>query len=165
MPRVLREYEQRKFFFKRSKGKQSYSPKKATEEAAGYDLLAGEEGTIAPGERKKINLNLSLKLPKNWAGVIKPRSGHAAKGWTVDAGVIDPDYTREISVLCVNQSKISWDVKPGERITQLLIIPISELLWEETDALPVTKRNKNGWGSTGWFENFKMIGEEVITKK
>ena len=113
-PQTIKKMTEEKLYYRKIPGKEGYKPERATEGAAGYDLRAAEEKSITPNQRSKIGLNIAIRLPKGVAGIIKPRSGLAKNGYSVDAGVIDSDYTGEISVLCVNNGNENWKIKKGE---------------------------------------------------
>lgn len=127
------------------------SPQYMTEHSAAVDLVAQECTTIQPGKRAVIATGLSGAIPKGHAGLVCSRSGIALKYGVVVAnapGVIDPDYRGEWKVILANLSDWPFKVKAGNRIAQLMIIPVRRCQFVEVDKLEKTDR-KGGFGSTG----------------
>ncbi len=129
-------------------------PKYQTPLSAGMDLLADlpEPVQLAPMERRLIPTGLSLELPANYEAQVRPRSGLALKqGLTClnSPGTIDADYRGEVGVLLVNLSTVAVTLNRGDRIAQLVVAPVVQAVWEETDALSDTSRGSGGFGSTG----------------
>ena len=124
-------------------------PTKGTEGAAGHDLYAIEDKTIPAKGQQVVKTGISLRLPDSTYGRIAPRSGLAVKhGITVNAGVIDRDYTGEIGVILVNLFDANYQVKQGERIAQLIPEKVLETRCREVTNLEETKRGMKGFGST-----------------
>jgi len=129
-------------------------PTYGTAEAAGADLYAclTEPVMINPGETKLIPTGLAMEIPKGCAGLVHARSGMASKRGLAPAnkvGVIDSDYRGEIMVALHNHSLTAQTVEPGERIAQMLIMPVFAPTYEEVDELTDTFRGDGGFGSTG----------------
>jgi deoxyuridine 5'-triphosphate nucleotidohydrolase len=125
-------------------------PTRGSKDAAGLDLYSAVYEIIPPNERKLISLDIAIRLPKNSYGQIASRSGLASKfSIDVGAGVIDEDYTGCISVLLINHSKHDFEIKIGDRIAQLLILPILKPNISKVETLPTTQRGNQGFGSTG----------------
>ncbi len=130
-------------------------PTRATDGSAGMDLHAvlGEPLTVAAGERVRIPTGIAIGLPSpETVALVFARSGLAVKhGLTLSncVGVIDSDYTGEIQVGMINQSDTPYTVQPGERIAQLVIMPVLQPTVVETDTLEKTARGDGGFGSTG----------------
>ena len=130
-------------------------PVRATDGSAGMDLHAWLEQplTVAPGERVRIPTGIAIGLPcADTVALIFARSGLAIKhGLTLSncVGVIDSDYTGEIQVGMINQSDAAYTVQPGERIAQLVMMPVLLPTIVETDTLEETARGAGGFGSTG----------------
>lgn len=129
-------------------------PQYETEQAAGLDVRANltESVTLAPLERALIPTGLYVELPEGYEMQVRPRSGLAAKhGLSVlnSPGTIDPDYRGEIKVILVNLSNESYELKPGERVAQLVVARFTRVEWEAVDALSDTARGAGGFGSTG----------------
>lgn len=124
-------------------------PTRATEYAAGLDLYADETVTLHEYHRAWISTGIAIALDPYSVGQIWPRSGLAGKGVDTSAGVVDADYRGEIKVLLCNGSHERKTVHAGDRVAQLLIIPVTRPEVIERDELPVTERGVNGFGSTG----------------
>lgn len=127
-------------------------PKKGTEKSAGFDISSNQERfDLFPGEKILVSSGFSWKIPDGYVGIIKPRSGLAHKnGIDILAGVIDSDYRGEVKVIMQNHGKKVLSVGYGDRIAQMIIVPIhhvSELVL--VDEFDETARGQNGFGSTG----------------
>ena len=125
-------------------------PHKGTPGSAAYDIYSAQSISIPPKSQLLIHTKIAIELPDNHYGQLKSRSGLAFKHQIhVQAGVIDSDYRGEVKVLLSNESNIPFQVTTGSRIAQLLILTLPECMFEETDQLSDTIRNKAGFGSTG----------------
>ena len=129
-------------------------PAYATSQSAGMDLRANIEEPIilAPLERKLIHTGLHIALPVGYEAQVRPRSGLALKyGITVlnTPGTIDADYRGDIGIILINLSNEPFEVKPGERIAQLVICSQKKAEWELVDTLDSTDRNDGGFGHSG----------------
>ena len=127
-------------------------PAYATPASAGVDLCAVEEHTVLPGERALVPTGISIAIPVGYEAQIRPRSGLALKhGITLpnSPGTIDADYRGEIKVILLNLGDGPFIVQPGDRIAQMVFAPVTQIVWDETDALDETERNAGGFGSTG----------------
>ena len=128
-------------------------PKRATEGSAGYDLSACLDAPvcISPGQTMRIPTGISIELPKGTAGFVFARSSVATKFGVAPAncvGVIDSDYRGEVIVALRNSSHVIYNIEHGNRIAQLVIIPVLTPEIVETD-LSETGRGEGGFGSTG----------------
>lgn len=130
-------------------------PVRATDGSAGLDLCAciDEPLTLHGGETALIPTGLAIQLPSaEYAAFVFARSGLAIKhgiGLTNSVGVIDSDYRGEIKVGVINQVAESYTISPGERIAQLVVMPVSMMPVAECDRLDDTVRGAGGFGSTG----------------
>ena len=130
-------------------------PTYATAGSAGMDLRAciDESVTVPAGERRMIPTGLAIALPgPEWVALLHARSGLAIKHGLAPAncvGVIDSDYRGEVVVGLLNSSKESYTIEPGERIAQLVIMPVAQANITVTDTLDDTERGAGGFGSTG----------------
>lgn len=129
-------------------------PAHATADSAGVDLLAALDApvTLAPGGRAVIPTGIALALPQGYEAQVRPRSGLAAKhGVTVlnAPGTVDADYRGEVGVILVNLGDAPFAVERGMRIAQLVVAPVTRIVWRETDSLPDSARGAGGFGSTG----------------
>ena len=130
-------------------------PARATDGSAGMDLYAVLDAplSIAAGERALIPTGIAIGLPSaETVALVFARSGLAIKhglGLSNGVGVIDSDYTGEIKVGLINQSSETYVVTPGERIAQLVILPVMIPQIEQVAELDETARGAGGFGSTG----------------
>ena len=129
-------------------------PEQKTEFSSGLDIRANmmKAITIEPGETVLVPTGLFLEIPSGFEGQVRPRSGLALKhGITVlnSPGTIDSDYRGEIKVILINHSKISFNIKSGDRIAQLVIAKHEKIEWEESENLEESMRSEGGFGSTG----------------
>jgi len=125
------------------------SPNYVHEGDAAFDLRAGEEIVIKPGEKSIIGTKLIISIPKDYVGLIWDRSGLAAKNEiTVLGGVIDSGYREEVKIILKNLGKESFVIKKNDRIAQMIIQPYLKAEIEEVSALEETDR-KGGLGYTG----------------
>ena len=119
---------------------------------AGLDLRAAERARLGPGERRLVPAGLAVAIPEGHAGFVLPRSGLAMqKGVTVlnAPGLIDSGYRGELKVLLVNHGAAAVDIERGERIAQLVILPVASARLVEVTRLPESARGEGGFGSTG----------------
>ena len=130
-------------------------PSYATAGSAGLDLRACIDApvTVEPGQRLSIPTGFAIALPDpEWVALIYARSGLAVKHGIALAncvGVVDSDYRGEIVVGLLNSSKEDYTVEPGERVAQLVIMPVTQARITVTDTLDETERGAGGFGSTG----------------
>ena len=128
-------------------------PARAHEDDAGYDLHAVEVVTIGPGERAGVGTGIAVEIPPGHAGFVVPRSGLALKHGisVVNApGIVDSGYRGELRVLLLNTDREApFEIRPGDRIAQLLIVPVAAPELAEADALGESLRGAGGFGSTG----------------
>lgn len=129
-------------------------PERATHGSAGLDLRActTEETCIMPGETTVLPTGLAVALPEGSVGLVFGRSGLGIRHGIVPAnavGVIDADYRGEILVGLANHSAESYIIVPGDRIAQLVIVPVLTPPIEEVCNLSETARGEGGFGSTG----------------
>ena len=124
-------------------------PTRATDGAAGLDLYADEPAMIPEYNRVWVKTGIAVAIAPGYVGLVWPRSGLAGSGLDTSAGVVDSDYRGELKVLLCNGTPHRRGVKQGDRIAQLLIMPIGMPNVIEVDAMPETSRGANGFGSTG----------------
>ena len=132
-------------------------PAYATDGAAAVDMRAAiDEGTtvtIQPGQRAMIPTGMAISLENaNVVAILAARSGLAVKSGINLAngiGVIDSDYRGEICVGLYNSSNVPFTVNRGDRIAQLMFMPVMQAAFIEADELDETERGTGGFGSTG----------------
>ncbi|MCK0163422.1 dUTP diphosphatase [Marinobacter sp. S6332] len=130
-------------------------PEYATEGSAGLDLRACLDRpiTLAPGETKLIRTGLSIHIADpSLAAMILPRSGLGHKHGIVLGnlvGLIDSDYQGELMVSCWNRGNAAFTVEVGERIAQLVLVPVIQADFEIVSEFDASSRGEGGFGSTG----------------
>ena len=121
---------------------------------AGADLVSTEDITLAPGQRATVPTGVSIALPAGYVALVVPRSGLAAKhGITVvnTPGTVDAGYRGEIKVILLNTDAAEpYTIATGDRIAQLLVMPVTRARFIPVDRLPGTQRGEGGFGSTGY---------------
>jgi dUTP pyrophosphatase len=128
-------------------------PSRAHDGDAGYDLHAAEAAVLAPGERAGVGTGIAVAIPEGHAGLVLPRSGLAARHGisVVNApGLIDAGYRGEVRVLLLNTDREApFEIAPGDRIAQLVVVRVETPEPLELDELEETARGAAGFGSTG----------------
>ena len=128
-------------------------PTRAHESDAGLDLYAAEGARIGPGQRVSVGTGLAVGIPSGLAGLVLPRSGLALKHGIAlvnSPGLIDPGYRGEVRVLLLNtDANAEFKVAAGDRIAQLLLVPIATASPLESEGLDETDRGSGGFGSSG----------------
>jgi dUTP pyrophosphatase len=127
-------------------------PAYATPGAAGMDVVAAEDLTLAPGARHAVATGFALAIPPGFEVQVRPRSGLALKhGISVPnaPGTIDSDYRGELKVILINLGYEPFQIRRGDRVAQLVLAPVTRAVWQEVDALDETERGAGGFGSTG----------------
>lgn len=121
---------------------------------AGADLCAAEAVTLAPGERSTVGTGTSVAVPDGFAAFVVPRSGLAARhGITIvnSPGTVDAGYRGEIRVTILNtDASTPYSIAVGDRIAQLIIMPVVRARFVPVDRLPESQRGEGGFGSTGY---------------
>ena len=121
---------------------------------AGWDLVAVESAHLAAGGgRSLVATGLAIAIPEGYGGFVLPRSGLAARHGVTCAnapGLIDSGYRGEVKVALVNLDPLDdYRVAPGDRIAQLVILPIAPVTYRLVEALPQSRRGDGGFGSSG----------------
>lgn len=118
---------------------------------AGMDLFASKAGTLWAYHRLVVHTGIAMEIPEGYFGMIRPRSGLAVKkGITaISSGVIDAGYRGEIMVLLQNHGTQRYDISVGDRVAQLIILPVLHAVLEEASELSESARGQSGHGSTG----------------
>jgi len=128
-------------------------PTRAYPDDAGLDLYAAEPARLGPGERASVGTGVAVQIPAGHAGLVLARSGLAARHGIalVNApGLIDPGYRGELRVLLLNTDRsASFDIAPGDRIAQLVLVAVAAAEVDEVEELPGTSRGARGFGSSG----------------
>ena len=128
-------------------------PTYAREGDAGCDLVTTVAVDLAPGERAVLPTGVAIALPPGYAGFVHPRSGLAAScglGIVNAPGTVDAGYRGEIRVVLVNHDpRETVRLQRLDRVAQLVVQRVEQVVWRETDALPPSQRGAGGYGSTG----------------
>jgi dUTP pyrophosphatase len=121
---------------------------------AGADLVSTDDVVLAPGERATVGTGLKIALPNGYVGFVVPRSGLAMKhGITIvnSPGTVDAGYRGEIRVTLLNtDARDSYAIASGDRIGQLIVMPVPSVRFVEVERLPGSDRGEGGFGSTGY---------------
>ena len=127
-------------------------PARATQHAAGLDVVAAEDLILAPGKRHAVATGFAVAIPEGYEIQVRPRSGLALKhGITClnTPGTIDSDYRGEVKVILANLGSEPFEIRRGERIAQLVPAPVLQAEFREVETLAETSRGAGGFGSTG----------------
>jgi dUTP pyrophosphatase len=130
-------------------------PVQATDGSAGMDLRAAldEPLTLAPGESALVPSGMAIHIgDPAWCALIVPRSGLGHKHGLVMGnlvGVIDADYQGPLMISCWNRGNAAYTIAPGDRIAQLLLVPVGRPRLNVVDSFTPTQRGEGGFGSTG----------------
>jgi len=130
------------------------APTKAKPGDAGYDLRADDNYLIQPGGSAVVSTDVIIAIPQNVVGLVCSRSGLAAKEGVFvlnSPGIIDPGYRGKIGVILQanGQRRAPFVVNKGDRIAQLLFVPVLDVDWQAELALSGTDRGESGFGSSG----------------
>ena len=124
-------------------------PTRGTKFAAGLDLYSDELGFVHTDEQNAFSTGIAVRIPDGFVGLVEPRSGLAfSYGLDTLAGVIDSDYRGEIKVLVTSCGE-TLRIEQGDRIAQLVIVPVSMVEPTQVAKLDASDRGTNGFGSTG----------------
>lgn len=129
-------------------------PERGSAYAAGYDLFAdvNESVEIQPHETKMIGTGLAMEIPEGYFGGVFARSGLSSKEGLRPAncvGVVDADYRGEVKVALHNDGEVVREIKAGQKIAQLVVVPFLSVEFDEVKELSETVRGVGGFGSTG----------------
>ncbi|HET6570870.1 MAG TPA: dUTP diphosphatase [Solirubrobacterales bacterium] len=132
---------------------QAVVPSRAHAGDAGLDLYACEAAHLGPGERWSVGTGVAVEIPEGYAGMVLPRSGIARDHGIAlvnSPGLIDAGYRGELRVLLLNTDPAElFRVEPGERIAQLVVVPVGLPEPLEVEALSESSRGDGGFGSSG----------------
>jgi dUTP pyrophosphatase len=128
------------------------APTVAHDGDAGIDLHARIDTVLAPGEWAMVATGIAVAIPMGHAGLVAPRSGLAARhGISVvnGPGIVDAGYRGEIQVILINHGADAVRLSRGDRVAQLVVVPIVDIQLEEVAELPASARGVGGFGSSG----------------
>jgi dUTP diphosphatase len=127
-------------------------PRRAYPGDAGLDLSACERVVLAPGERALVPTGVAVAIPPGYAGYVQPRSGLANEhGITIvnSPGLVDSGYRGELRIILLNTDRErSFEIEPGMRIAQLVLLPVPPVELRVVDELPASERAERGFGSS-----------------
>lgn len=126
----------------------AYIPVRAHADDAGLDLRSREDKWVHPGCHEFFDTGIHVAIPPGYVGMISSKSGLMRKGLTA-RGVIDSSYRGSIGVVLYNHGNEGYLVKAGDKITQLILMPIEIPVLKFVDELDDTERGSDGFGSTG----------------
>ena len=127
-------------------------PARTREGDAGYDLRCLERLRLAPGERAMVGTGVAIALPPGVAGLVTPRSGLAARhgiSLVNGPGLVDPNYRGELRVVLVNLGAEPFEAQAGDRIAQLLLVPVLGARARGGRRAAAVRSRANGFGSSG----------------
>lgn len=125
---------------------------KAHDTDAAYDIVSTEHCWVPPNGKAVVSTGLKMAIPRGYVGILKSRSGLSVKhDIEVGAGVIDSGYRGEVKVVLRNVGKHgSYEVHPGDKVAQMVIVKLPELLIERVESLDDSDRGAKGFNSTGY---------------
>ena len=127
-------------------------PKQAYAGDAGLDLAACESAVLGPGERAMVPTGLAVAIPAGYAGYVQPRSGLASEHGIAlvnSPGLVDSGYRGELRVVLLNTDRTrTFEVEPGMRIAQLVVLAVPAVELRVVDELPASDRGERGFGSS-----------------
>lgn len=127
----------------------AYMPTRAHDSDAGLDIYAREMKVVPARGSAVFDTGVHIELPKGTVGMLKSKSGLNVKHGLTSEGVIDVGYTGSICVKLYNNSNIDYMVLNGDKISQLVIMPILTPTLELVEEFEATERGNNGFGSSG----------------
>ncbi|MDD5456992.1 MAG: dUTP diphosphatase [Candidatus Margulisbacteria bacterium] len=120
--------------------------------SSGLDLASAEDTIMHKGEKKLVATGIKIAIPAGYEGQIRPRSGLSLKEGIIipnTPGTIDADYRGEVKIILWNLGEKDFTINKGDRIAQLVIVPVVRAEFEVVGSLDITARNDGGFGHTG----------------
>lgn len=124
-------------------------PTRAFKSDAGLDLYAMRDGCVRAHQSTTFHTGIHVELPHGTAGILLPKSGLMTKHDIITFGVVDESYRGEIMVHMFNCGSTDYSVKAGDKVSQMLIVPVLHEDVEVADELNIGERGDHGFGSTG----------------
>lgn len=125
-------------------------PEKKHQSDAGWDLFSSRVALIRPGKTINVATDIRVAMPDGWCALIKGRSSTMIRhGLMVLEGVVDAGYRGELFYTVHNPGKIIREVEVGDRLAQILFLPVPGISWVRSSNLPDAARGTDGFGSTG----------------
>lgn len=129
--------------------KGAYMPEYAHSTDAGADLRSPVSFSIMAGDSVTVDTGVHVEITDGYVGMLKSKSGLNVKHGIVSEGVVDEGYTGSIRVKLYNHGVETYTVHKGDKITQIVIMPVHHATFEQVDSLDETERGNGGFGSTG----------------
>ena len=127
----------------------AYMPEYAHSTDAGADLRSPVSFSIMAGDSVTVDTGVHVEIPDGYVGMLKSKSSLNVKHGIVSEGVVDEGYTGSIRVKLYNHGVGTYTVCKGDKITQIVIMPVHHATFEQVDSLDETERGNGGFGSTG----------------
>lgn len=127
----------------------AYMPVRAYESDAGFDLFSPIDFVISANSGTTVDLGVHFDIPEGYVGFLKSKSGLNVHNGIICEGVIDSGYTGSIVAKLYNMSDVSYNFYRGQKVTQIVFIPIPKTELRLVDSFRQTQRGNNGFGSTG----------------
>ncbi len=124
-------------------------PTKAHDADAGFDLYTPYEFTVKAGGSATVLTGTHMIIPRGFCGLLVSKSGLNTKHDIQTTGLVDAQYTGEIVVKVQNHGKDDYHFNKGDKVSQIMILPVPKVVLVEIDDLPFTERGDNGFGSSG----------------
>lgn len=120
-----------------------------SQESAGFDIYSVEDVEIPPKSLKIIHTGISLEIEEGYCWQVWGRSSFGSKGIDVFGGLGDSDYRGEFKIMLYNSNESVFKISIGDRIAQIVPVPIVRAIFEEKNELSISERGSGGFGSTG----------------
>lgn len=127
----------------------AFAPVRAHSTDAGLDLRAMHGGCVRAGQAATFRTGIHVELPEGTSGILLPKSGLMTKRDIITFGVVDESYRGEVLVRMFNLGDADYSVMAGDKISQMLVVPVRYELVEVVDELSDGERGNDGFGSTG----------------
>lgn len=124
-------------------------PSKAYSGDLGFDLYAAEDCQVPAAGQIAVSTGIAVDMPEGWGGMLKDRSSMALKRIYLSAGVIDNGYRGEIKAVLRNESSEPYIIKAGDKVAQMVPLPVTDWDVQAVSELEETHRNSGGFGSSG----------------
>ena len=124
-------------------------PTKAHDTDAGFDLYTPYEFTVKANGSAVVQTGVHMVIPKNFCGVVISKSGLLTRQDITTTGLVDAAYTGEIVIKVQNNGNKDYHFNRGDKVTQIMILPVPEVELVEVEYLPFTERGDRGFGSSG----------------
>lgn len=125
------------------------TPTRAHPDDAGIDLYCAKKLGYSPGQMIAVETHVAFGIPPGYVGIVRDRSSTSKRKLKVTAGIIDAGYTGEVVVCMLNLSGEYGHINKGDKIAQLLIVPVATPALNEVASLEDSARGSKGFGSSG----------------